>query len=318
MSDVRRLLSFLVLGAALVISPLDKSHAEEVDIALFLAKLRDSAIHARKIESDGSDRILLSQRLMMLTQRVAWSSCALTSEVAVDESYGQLEDAMNEVNVIFDALTHGNATLNIISTEENPQTLHRIEALREAWRETQAAISAALTDGHGVLSAHVIDDQNLRLLEKTTDFSSEILGQYSHPFEMTQADALTVQIAGRQRMLIQKMSKDACEIWSGQNLESGRKELEETMDVFETSLKALRYGYPEVGVLPAPTPAIEADVEAALARWETMRETLEMLLAGEVPTAEMKREIFDSFNAQLREIDHLVHDYKAYMKRHHG
>ncbi|MEO1275797.1 MAG: type IV pili methyl-accepting chemotaxis transducer N-terminal domain-containing protein, partial [Pseudomonadota bacterium] len=182
----------------------------------------------------------------------------------------------------------------------------------------QYGVDSAVGVGHDVESAHIIDDHNLKLLELATTLASDITGQYSHPFELTQADALLITLAGRQRMLTQKMAKDACEIWTGYHAEDGRADLEKSMKTFETALTALRFGMPALGVKPAPTEVIAKDLDSLLERWGVLRGNLDALLAGEELNMDQKYEIIHDFNIELDELDHLIHDYKIYAERHHG
>ena len=310
--------TLIALSSILVTTPLTDSKADKAQALEVLSSLHKDDILIANESSDGPDRIQLAQRLTMLTQKVAASSCALTSDIAVQESHDELEEAMHEVDIILDALMHGNDALHVFGPEKNRRTLHDIEVLWEEWRETHGAVETVLADGHDVESAHVIDDHNLTLLEKATVVAGDILSQYSHPFEMTQSDALLIKIASRQKMLTQKMSKDACEIWTGYHADLGRQDLEETMVIFQNSLEALRDGLPAAGVAKAPTPEIAADLDSLLKRWNVIRGNLDLLLAGEELNDDQKYEIFHDFNLELEEINHLVHDYKAYVKQKHG
>lgn len=291
----------------------DKSQALEV-----LARLHAQDVLTRELESDGADRIRLANRLTMLTQRVAAASCALTDDVAVEESHFFLEESMHEMDIIIDALKHGNDALHILGPEKNHGTLKDIELLHEEWAATHGAVEAVIADGHDVESAHIIDDHNLELLKRASVLLSDIQGQYSHPYELTQADAMLLKISGRQRMLTQKMAKDACEIWTGYHADLGRADLTETMQIFEASLNALRFGMPEAGIEAAPTEAIEKDLDSILGRWAIIKGNLEKLLAGETLDYDQKYEIIHDFNLELEELDHLVHDYKLYVERHHS
>lgn len=315
-----KITSALLLGTAIVLSPLSyiEADADEAEALQILAALHDEDEFTRNIDSDGGDRIRLAQRLTMLTQKVAASSCALTSDVAIEESHYHLEEAMHEVDIIVDALLNGNDVLHVFGPEERRLTAHDIEDFFEEWKETHGAIESVLADGHDVDNAHIIDDHNLSLLEKATILESDITSQYAHPYELTQADSLMLSIAGRQLMLTQKMAKDACEIWTGYHADLGREDLEKTMVIFENSLNALLTGLPEAGIQAAPTPEIKTDLDHILARWEIIRGNLDLLLAGEELDADQKFEIFHDFNLELEEINHLVHDYKQYTQRGHG
>jgi len=313
--------SLSVVGiTSIMLTPLGadtNAFADEADALGILAQLHDADLFTRELESDGADRIRLADRLTMLTQRVAAASCSLTSDVAIDESHYHLEEAMYEFDVILKALRDGNEALHILGPEENRRTLHDLELLEAEWQSIHKSIESVLANGHDAESAHVIDDHNLKLLELSTVLASDISGQYTHPYEITQADSMLITIAGRQRMLTQKMAKDACEIWTGYHAEEGRTDLQETMVIFENSLTALRDGYPAAGIAKAPTPEIEADLDSLLDRWGILRGNLDTLIAGGTLNEDQKFEIFHDFNVELEELEHLIHDYKIYVERHH-
>ncbi len=290
----------------------DRKKAEDI-----LASLHEKDAFVAGIESDGADRIRYADRLTMLTQRVAAASCALTSGVAIEESHEHLEEAMHETDIILEALRDGNERLHIVGPEKRKRTLHDLDALSEEWQETHSAVESVLNDGHDVENAHVIDDHNLSLLEKAQVLAADISGQYSDPFEITQAQAMLITIAGRQRMLTQKMAKDACEIWTGYHAEIGRADLEKTMGFYEKSLVALRDGMPSLGIMAAPNETIKKDLDIILDRWFVIKSNLVKLLAGEALTMEQKYEIFHDFNIELDELEHLIDDYKKFVESHH-
>ncbi|MCY4335527.1 MAG: type IV pili methyl-accepting chemotaxis transducer N-terminal domain-containing protein [Litoreibacter sp.] len=282
-----------------------------------LAAIHDADILTIGEESDGADRIRYSERLSMLTQRVAAASCSLTSDVAIEESHFHLEEAMHEMDIILEALRVGNEKLHIFGPEKRKRTLHDIDELEEEWKETHGAVEAVLADGHDVDNAHIIDDHNLSLLKKAQVLASDISGQYSHPYELTQSHAMLLSIAGRQRMLTQKMAKDACEVWTGYHAEDGRADLIETMSIYENSLNALLNGMPAAGILAAPTPQIQEDLHILLDRWAIIKANLVKLIDGETLDMDQKYEIFHDLNLELDDLEHLIHDYKEFTEAHH-
>lgn len=315
--QIATLFSTAIIASVLTTATLGPASADRQAAEDILAAVHDNDVLVKEIESDGADRIRYSDRLTMLTQKVAAASCALTSDVAIEESHDHLEEAMYEIDIILEALRDGNERLHIIGPEKNRRTLHDIDVLDEEWRETHVAVESVLADGHNVESAHVIDDHNLSLLEKAQVLTTDISGQYSHPYEMTQAHAMLINIAGRQRMLTQKMAKDACEIWTGYHAEDGRADLEKTMVIYENSIRALRDGLPAAGVMAAPNDAIRKDLDIILERWYVIKGNLDKLLAGEELNMDQKYEIFHDFNLELDELEHLIHDYKDFVESHH-
>ena len=269
------------------------------------------------IVSDGSERIERANLLPMLTQRVAAASCALTSGVQTDESYAALEQATQSFDAIIDALKNGNPDLNINGPETNRRTLHDLENLRTAWEATHGAIDAVLADGHDVDSAHLIDDQNLELLELSNILASDTSSQYSYPYEMTQTDVMMLNIIARQRTLSQQIAKDACEVWTGYRSDEAKEDLDKVMDIFEKSLLALRDGMPAAGLQPAPTPEIRNDLDGLIARWGPVNANLLRQVAGEELEHAAKEEIFHDMNLELKSLDVLVMHYQAHLERHH-
>jgi hypothetical protein len=285
-------------------------HADDVaDAALIDAQY--------EIESDGADRIRVAGQLRTLTQQVAAASCALSTDIDTHEAHDVLAHATEQFDRYIVALRDGDDTLHILHPETRRHTLEDIAHVSSEWATIHGAVDSILTDGHDIDNAHLIDDHNLELLELTTVLASDITGQYSHPYEITAADAMMIEIAGRQRMLTQKMAKDACEIWAGYHADTAREDLVQTVDVFENSLNALRYGLPAAGLQEAPNDKIREDLDQLLVRWETIKINEQTLIDGGTLTDDQKAEVFHDLEVELAELDHLLDDYKDYAERTH-
>ena len=274
-------------------------------------------ISSVEIISDSSDRIDLANQLPMLSQRVAASACALTSDIEPDMSLAILEKSYHEFERIVIALRDGDAELNIPEPETRRITIKEINDVWQAWGPTHDAILEILEDHHDVEAAHRIDDHNLEILDLTSILASDISSQYTHPYEVTQSNAMLITIAGRQRMLTQKMIKDSCEIWTHYHEDEGRADLIQTMDIFEKSLLALRDGMPDVGIKKAPTEEIRADLDSILNRWAIIKGNQMTLIDGGELDEAGKTEIFHDLNLELAELNLLVKHYTDYATKHH-
>ena len=147
---------------------------------------------------------------------------------------------------------------------------------------------------------------------------SDISGRYANPYEMTAADAMMVDIAGRQLMLTQKMAKDSCEVWTGYNAEAAREDLRATMQTCEVSLNALRDGMPSAGLQPAPTEKIRDDLDILLRRWSVIRVNQQTLVDGGELDEAQKAEIFHDLQLELEDLRTLLYDYREYAERNHA
>ena len=269
------------------------------------------------IDSDSADRILLAGKLRTLTQQVAAASCSVTSGIDVEEAYDVLEHATADFDRYVAALRYGDMDLHILGPEQDARVVRDLDHVLDEWSTVHDAIDTVLIDGTNVDAAHVIDDHNLALLELTTILSSDISGRYAHPYELTAADAMMIEIAGRQLMLTQRMAKDSCEVWSGYHADEAKADLIVTMATFETSLNALRYGMPDAGLQAAPNDVIRDDLDTLLARWDVIKANQQKLIDGEELNEDQKTEIFHDLLVELHDLDHLLDDYKQYAERTH-
>ncbi len=265
------------------------------------------------IEDIGAtERINFSGKLRMLSQRVAAAACNYTAGINRDESLAILTAAQTEFDKITNGLEFGDPDLRMRGQEKRRKTLVALEALKTEWNDVSAAIDGLVQGKDVETSISLIDGHNLEVLERAKLLVSELSGQYSDPTAMLQADAMLVDISGRQRMLTQKMSKEACQVWSGNT--DAAEALKGTMQMFEISLLALREGMSEAGIKPAPTEDIRAGLDDIWGDWMELKPSLEVAVAKQNPPAELRSDVFADLNTMLREMNAVVGLYTIYGK----
>lgn len=273
---------------------------------------------ARNVTSDRAERIQLADRLGMLTQRVAASTCALASGVAVEDSRLQLETAAHDFDMILAALTQGNGDLQIFGPETNQPILDDLAALQSTWDITRAALDAVLATPNDTAIAQSVDDLSASLSEKTHLLISDLVGIYADRNVGTNSDAMAIEIAGQQRKLTQQMAKSACEIWTGDHAETASQDLSDTISLFETSLHALRHGIPEAGLDAAPTQEIAQELDRLIAGWGNVRVDLERLVIGDELSSADREALVGELNAEALALGRILRLYARYTKRHHS
>jgi methyl-accepting chemotaxis protein len=85
-------------------------------------------------------------------------------------------------------------------------------------------------------------------------------------------DAQVINLAGRQRMLTQKMTKEMLFILAGQNQQEA---LAKTKNLFQTTLAGLILGNDEIGLPPAPTEEILSQLTLVESLWGKFRIALD-------------------------------------------
>ncbi|GAB3525390.1 methyl-accepting chemotaxis protein [Photobacterium alginatilyticum] len=90
-----------------------------------------------------------------------------------------------------------------------------------------------------------------------------------------EADAATINVAGRQRMLSQRVAKEVLLVQSGMEQQEG---VNKTIKLFESSMNVLRNGDKEQGISAPKTPEIEAQLSKVNELWLEYRAGIQKLL----------------------------------------
>lgn len=226
-------------------------------------------------------RINLSGKLRMLSQRIPSAACHLSRGIATDSASALLTGAVNEFDAILNGLENGDLALNINGAETRPRTLAQIENLKVAWAPLRDAAIAVSEGAATEDDLAMIFSQNLETLTQAQLLVEQLTKQYANPNATTHAALMLVDISGRQRMLTQKMSKESCMLMGGFDGMVTNDDLAGTTRIFEASLEALRFGMPQVGILPPPNPGISEGLNAVVADWSQVEPYIDAVIAGE-------------------------------------
>lgn len=306
-APARSVLTALTI-AITIAAPVTAKTAEE-DAA------RYELVQAQLVEDIGAaERVEAADILRTMTQEVAAAACFLYTGIDTAESQRLMIEGRDKFNKNLDALLYGNTELNIIGGETRRKTIVFLEEIRDYWAPMSGAATALAADPDDSAAVGIIKANNVPLHDLTETLVSDIAGQYSNPAELLQADALLLDIVGRQGMLTQKISKNACKVWNGEELARSTSELTGAMQMFETSLGALLHGMPDVGVKAAPTPEIASALEGVLTDWSTTRPVIDTLLSAGAIDPDDKVVLFRAMNDKMYRLEKLAHKYALYSK----
>ena len=99
-------------------------------------------------------------------------------------------------------------------------------------------------------------------------------------------DSAYVDVAGRQRMLSQKMTKEVL-LYLATRDKAWQKQLSKTRDLFEKSLFALRDGSNEMGLAPTRDPLVLKEIDGLLSKWRKFQRNLETVLSAGLDSPEV-------------------------------
>ena len=274
------------------------------------AQQSDTVTTQPTIEENAEERINFSGKLRMLSQRIPAAACALSRGIDEEGARTLLTAAPAEFEKILTALEFGgDADLNINAPETRKKTLMRIHELRKQWEPLKAAAEKVADGTADNADLDLIYVQNLEVLKAAVALVPELVKQYSNPNAVPYADLLLIDISGRQRMLTQKMSKEACFLGTDQGSAKTAENLEGTVQIFEASLDALRFGLPEMSLREPPNREISDGLEVVLNDWNRVKPLLNDVLEGQSLNAQQGRQNFQGLNTTMSNMNKVVGMY---------
>ena len=260
-------------------------------------------------EVGGSERINFAGKLRMLSQRVPAAACYRHAYVESEKSSALLEAATAEFDQILKALEYGDESLGIIGPEKDRRVLADFKIIHDHWDHLHPEIVDIIDNGG--TDAEVVDLANAGklLLEDAKVLVAEIVAEYADPTALLQADAITIDIAGRQRMLAQRISKNFCLVASGLNVETAMKDLAGSREMYEASANALRFGMPAAGLSATENPVIIEGLDKVLADWASVQAILDQAAPGASIAKEDQVVIYNIMNSLTGQMNTLVGIY---------
>jgi hypothetical protein len=263
-------------------------------------------------ERGGTARINLSAKLRMLSQRIPAAACVYSAHGNDDLAKAGLTAALEEFDQIVKGLEFGDESLGILGAEDSIKALKGLHILAEEWAPMNAAATALLESGGNDADAlSQIYGQEAKVLKVTQKLAVEIGALYTDANSLTIGSAMAIDIAGRQRMLLQKMTKEACQISTGAGTADTSAALQKTVDTFDTTLTAMIDGMPEAGMPPAPTPEIRAAIEAVRTEWLAARAAVDGVIGGANLDPAGLAALMATHDALMKAMNQIVTDYAA-------
>ena len=128
-------------------------------------------------------------------------------------------------------------------------------------------------------------------------------------------DSLSVNIAGKERMLTQKMAKNV--FYSYQTKKADFIELDKAVSEFEFGLNTLKHGNDLLGIKSAPTESIKEQISKVELLWSSFKKNIEQFKQGHISENEQLKEssvkfISQTNNELLNEVDTMVSMFTKY------
>ena len=256
-------------------------------VAALIAMAAPTTIVAQDVSSvpaiEAARKVNVSGRQRMLSQRMAKAACLMSRDISFASNYDQLTQAYTLFERSDIALRAGDEQLGL-SPEALPDVIDALSAIDDPWANYSGLLENAVQSG-------TVDTGNLESLDRDSrdvlKYMNIAVFKIARAYAASVAEVplgltITIDVAGRQRMLTQKAVKEACLMATAEDPLVYADRLGETIELFDLSLKALRDGYEDVGVIAAPTREIDRKLLEVAGLWEPVRSILDRAAEGQV------------------------------------
>jgi len=225
--------------------------------------------------ADTRQKINLAGRQRMLSQRMTASACLVMMGILPENRRQVAEAARQEFALNLVGLVQGDLARGL-TPEENRQVIAAFDAVDATWHVVNAAIQQIIhKDLHSIPVTQLMT-LNMALLSQSDDAVTTLVETYGTGSSES-GPAKTINLAGRQRMLTQKMIKEACFIFADLNAVENRQALSATTRLFDETLEQLRNGDATANVIPPISTAQEAQFQTVQTLWDEMRASFEAI-----------------------------------------
>ena len=257
----------------------------------------------------------LSGRQRMLSQKMTKEALLATSGINAEENRKNLKETMNTFEQVLKGLRDGDASLNLPACE-NEEITAKLDKINLLFDEMVPLLSK-VTEG-GVLTPAelpVLAKLNLPILT-TMDSTVKMFEQEAGKvLTKDPALALVINLSGKQRMLTQKMSKEALLMYLKIDMVSNSKMLRDTASLFDRTLKGLKDGDSELGLPKAEDTGIISQLDLVGSFWSVVKPLVEKTSnMDNYVSKEEAAAVVELLSTILKEMDKAVKMYEALSK----
>lgn len=246
----------------------------------------------------------LAGRQRMLSQKAAKEALQIALAIEVDRSKESLKATIALFEGTLAALEKGDANLGLAPA--TAPALKEIATARPNWVAFKSALQAALD---GKTDVHKIAETNIEVL-RDMQALVRILEDESHVSTGT-VWGTVINLAGRQRMFSQKMSKELFLVALDKDAETHRAALKQTAGLFDRTLKGLIGGDAGLKLPPSTDTGVKKQIEVVAQVWADFQPIVERAVAGGTPGADDLKRVAELNLTLLTECDQATKMFEA-------
>ncbi len=215
--------------------------------------------------------INLSGKQRMLTQKMTKLALLISLNVDKDKNKKRLTKAYKLYGKSLNGFLDGDDLLGLPAIK-NSKIAGFIKELQKEWSPFSQNIQTIIKSNKRETKAlSYVVKNNEKLLKMSNQLVQDFKNSQAKQTFMEKSRANIVDIAGRQRMLTQKMTKEKLLILAKVNVEKNREKLQKTINLFDSSLKGLMNGNKDLMIIKPSNKKIIKQLKIVKAIWRDLK-----------------------------------------------
>jgi nitrate/nitrite-specific signal transduction histidine kinase len=216
--------------------------------------------------------INLAGKQRMLTQKMSKEVLLIAKGVDATGNLENLKKTANLFDKTLKGLINGDADLGLSKTED-AGIVEQLNKITNLWIKFNENVQKVIGGDTGDAILKAIAKQNIPLL-KNMNAAVQMYAKASGS-SLEKGLATTINLAGKQRMLTQKMTKELLLVANGINADSNKGALGKTVALFEKTLSGLVNGDEDLGLPGTKDKEILAQLDIVNSLWTKYKPTLD-------------------------------------------
>lgn len=257
-----------------------------VSAALLGATLSTPTIAAAQNTAISSDdpsvRINVAGRQRMLSQRMTKAACLMAQDIDATAAYDQLTQAYELFSRTDVALRDGDASMQL-GPETHSDVISALQRVDPHWATYKIIVENGINEAYVPYEdLSVMDEAGLDVLKFMNIAVYKTARSWAAGSENLDLGlAITIDVAGRQRMLTQLAIKNVCLMRAADDPTVYADNLANAVELFDSSLLALQDGFGDIGVIAPPTTEIAQTLREVSELWQPIRQVMDRAAEGE-------------------------------------
>ncbi len=214
--------------------------------------------------------INLAGKQRMLTQMMTKLAIQISLDINKEVSKKALANNSDLFDKTLNGLYHGDTSLNLIACK-NEKIKAYIQIIQSSWKPFKNHIHTIIKSPKNEKNSLIyLIQNNQKLLALSNQLVQQLKEKQTKPTFMEKARTDIVDIAGRERMLIQKMTKEKLLILTKPTFSPYKQKLQESISIFDSVLQKLINGDKSKIIQPSNTRVLK-QLNIVKKLWKTLK-----------------------------------------------